>query len=242
MTADYQPAEYWSDRLAEVGGLRSTGHVSYGEVYNRWLYKRKGVVLARALRDVRRVDRALDLGSGVGWVVEQLQRAGAQHVHGVDISDAAVAELRRRFPTWTFDTVRLGEQPVPAADGSFDVATFLDVAYHIVDDALWEATVADAARLLVRGGGLVVIDAFAPTEIRPASHVRFRAADRWHEHAEAVGLQHVSTTPCYRWLSRSRGASQLRRLPETARAVIEYGLDAVLPSPAHLSCAVYRKG
>ena len=241
MADDYQPAAYWADRLAEVGGLRSTGHVAYGEAYNRWLYRRKGMVLGRALRRVSTLDRSLDLGSGVGWVVEQLLQRGARHVHGVDIAAAAVEDLRRRFPTQTFDVVRLGEEPLPLDDGSIDCTTFLDVAYHIVDDALWEGTLAEAARVLVPGGGLVVIDAFAPEEIRPASHVRFRAADRWHAAAGTVGLEHVETLPCYRWLSRPRGVSQLRRLPESARGAVEYALDLAMPSPAHLSCVVYRR-
>ena len=241
MADDYQPAEYWADRLAEVGGLRSTGHVASGESYNRWLYRRKGHVLGMALKEARSLERTLDLGSGVGWVVEQLLQRGARHVHGVDISAAAIDDLRTRFAGHTFDVVRLGEEPLPLGDASIDCATFLDVAYHIVDDGLWEATLAETARVLVPGGDLVVIDAFAPQEVRPASHVRFRAAPRWHAAAEAVGLEHRSTIPCYRWLSRPRSASRLRHLPETARAAVEYALDLVLPSPAHLSCVVYRK-
>lgn len=238
---DYLPAEYWSDRLASVGGLRSTGHVAYGEAYNRWLYKRKGVVLDKALHHVSSTERVLDLGSGVGWVVEQLLRRGAQHIYGVDISESAVAALRERFPEHRFDQVRLGEEQLPLEDASQNVATFLDVAYHIVDNDLWGSAVAEVSRALVPGGSLVVIDAFAPTEIVPAPHVRFRSASHWDDRAASVGLEQVTRLPCYRWLSRPRGSSRLRRLPETARAVLEYGLDAVLPTPAHLSCIVYRK-
>jgi len=243
MTADddYRPAEYWADRLAEVGGLRSTGHVAYGEAYNRWLYRRKGEVLARALQRVEALDRALDLGSGVGWVVDRLERAGASHVHGVDISAAAVAALRERHPSFRFDEVHLGEQPLPVADASIDCVTFLDVAYHIVDDALWEQTVAEAARVLRPRGSFVVIDAFAPAEIRPAAHVRFRAADRWHAVASAAGLDLVTTLPCYRWLSRPRQASILRRLPDSWRGAVEYLLDSIVASPSHLACAVYSR-
>lgn len=241
MAEEYVPAQYWSQRLAGVGGLRSVGHVAYGEAYNGWIYRRKGVVLGRALRQVASVGRALDLGSGVGWVVDQLRRHGAVHVHGIDISPDAVADLRVRFPAFTFDEVRLGEQSLPVVDGSFDVATFLDVSYHIVDDGSWEHAVAEAARALRPGGSLVVIDAFGAEERVPASHVRFRSAGRWHGHARSVGLDHVSTIPCYRWLSRPRDDSVLRVLPQQARGAIEYTLDTVLPAPSHLACTVYAR-
>lgn len=238
---DYTPADYWSGRLSEVGGLRSTGHVSYGEAYNRWLYRRKGIVLQHALRRVDGIGRALDLGSGVGWVVDQLQRAGASDIHGVDISAGAVAALRARFPSFAFDQVRLGEEPLPRGDESVDVATFLDVAYHIVDDDLWAGTVREVGRVVRRGGGLVVIDAFARDEQRPAPHVRFRAADRWHEVAGDAGFVPIATMPCYRWLSRPRNASRLRRLPETVRGAIELGMDAIKSTPSHLACVVYER-
>lgn len=241
MVDDYRPAEFWSDRLSEIGGLRSTGHASYGEAYNRWLYRRKGIVLDRALRVVGPFNRALDLGSGIGWVVDRLQRAGASHVHGIDISAEAVTHLRERFPEFIFDQVRLGEQPIPIDDGSIDCVTFLDVAYHIVDDGLWERTVAEAARVLRPGGSLVVIDAFGPAEVRPAAHVRFRSAERWHRVARGVGLSPVEQLPCYRWLSRSQGASVLHRLPERIRGAVEFGLDAVAATPSHLSCVVYSR-
>lgn len=241
MPEDYVPARYWTQRLAGVGGLRSVGHVAYSEPYNRWIYLRKGVVLGRALRKVASVERALDLGSGVGWVVDALHRHGAGHVHGIDISDEAVVGLRERFPADTFDQARIGDEPLPVDDASFDVATFLDVAYHIVDDAAWERSVAEAARALRPFGSLVVIDAFGASEQRPADHVRFRSAERWHGHAAAVGLDVVATLPCYRWLSRPRDESVLRVLPQPVRGALEFGLDAVLPNPSHLACTVYAR-
>lgn len=241
MPEDYVPAQYWAQRLAGVRGLRSVGHVSYGEPYNRWIYRRKGVVLGRALGHVASLERALDLGSGVGWVVDALHGHGAGRVHGLDISADAVAALRERFPDDRFDQVRIGDEPLPVDDGSFDVATFLDVAYHIVDDTAWEQAVAEAARALRPFGSLVVIDAFGATEQVPASHVRFRSADRWHAHAAAVGLDIVTTLPCYRWLSRPRHQSMLRRLPQSLRGAMEYGLDTVLPTPSHLACTVYSR-
>ena len=237
---DYRPQAYWSDRLRRVGGLRSTGHQQYSESYNRWIYRRKGVVLRGALRGAD-LTRVVDLGSGVGWVIEQLDALGAREVVGIDIADDAVVALQQRFPRHTFHQVVLGAEPIPVEDGWATTATFLDVTYHIVDETAWESAVADAARVLAPGGRLVVIDAFGAEERRPASHVRFRSLARWELHASAVGLVLDARHPCYRWLSRGRDESQLRRLPQRARGAIEYGLDAVLPRPAHLTAAVFRR-
>lgn len=238
---NYDPPSYWSDRLASVGGLRSTGHAAYSEEYNRWVYRRKGRVLAAALSDVATMEHAVDLGSGVGWVVEQLSVMGAAHVHGFDISEDTVAELQGRFPAHQFDALRLGEDVLPLDDGVADVVTLLDVSYHIVDDDAWENCVAEAARVLRPDAVLVVTDAFGAEEDRPAAHVRFRTVDRWHEHAAACGLRPHSLRPCYRWLSRPPSASALRFLPQRARGALEFALDAVAPSPPHLRCAVYKR-
>src|SRR6059058_2601072 len=100
MAEKYEPAAYWSDRLAGQYDLRGTGHLSYSARYNQWLYRAKRRALRRALRSLQPRARALDLGSGTGWVVAELIRAGAD-VEGCDIAELAVKRLSEQFPETT---------------------------------------------------------------------------------------------------------------------------------------------
>ena len=147
----YQPEPYWSDRLGDNFNLRGTGHIAYDEAYNRWLYRAKGVALRRALRLTPHGGRALDIGSGVGWVIEELLSRGLA-VEGADISPESVARLRGGFPDVPVLRAVDRAQPIERADATFDVVTMLDVAYHVVDDELWRAGVAEVIRVLKPGG------------------------------------------------------------------------------------------
>ncbi|HEX6391741.1 MAG TPA: class I SAM-dependent methyltransferase, partial [Solirubrobacteraceae bacterium] len=154
----YRAEEYWTDRLGRDCSLRGVGHASYSERYNAWVYRTKGRVLDELLSGVPFAD-ALDIGSGTGWVTEQLARRGAA-VTGVDVAAPAVEHLRRRFPELTFVRLTVGDEPLPFPDASFDVVTMMDVAYHITDDARWANALGEIARVVRPGGRVVATDAF----------------------------------------------------------------------------------
>jgi SAM-dependent methyltransferase len=233
---DYQPAEYWDRRLA-ADGLRPTGHHCYGEAYNRWLYRGKGWALRWALRGMPASALALDVGSGNGWVVSKLLSRGMT-VEACDIAPVAVERLRRRWPDLRVEQVALGTGPLPWPSDRFALVTMLDVAYHVVDDGLWQAGLAELARVLAPGGRLVVTDAFGDRDASPQAHVRFRSADTWAAAAAQAGLRLVRSKPLYQWLSREPGDSRLSRLPDGLRGGIEFGLDRVFQTRPRLRITV----
>jgi SAM-dependent methyltransferase len=241
MPPEYRPEEYWTARLERDFSLRGVGHVSYSERYNAWLYRRKRDVLRGALAGIAPPVRALDVGSGVGWVVaELLEQVGAE-VEGCDIAAVAVERLRRRFPRASFFQAALGAEPLPRAEASYGLVTVLDVAYHVVDDEGWLAGVADLARLLAPGGRLVVSDGLQDVDRTPQPHVRFRSRARWEAALDAAALDLVAVEPCFRWLSRERAQRGFAHLPDGARGAIEYGLERVAPRPAHQHVLVASK-
>ena len=240
MTDPYRPADYWSKRLAADFSLRGTGHQCYSEGYNAWLYKAKGRALDRALEGLTPPVAALDIGSGVGWVVEQLL-ARRFEVDGCDIADVAVERLQDRFPAVPFFRAEVGADPLPRPDASFDLVTMLDVAYHVVDEDRFDAAIADLARVLRPGGRLVVTDGLGDVDVVPAAHVRFRCRDRWEEAAAASGLVVADVFACFRWISRDQDVPVFRRLPGRIRGAIEYALDRTVPRSPFLRCAVLRK-
>ena len=240
---DYRPEQYWSERLERAPGLRGTGHIQYSEGYNEWVYRRKGDVLRQELRRLLPRERALDVGSGVGWVVEQLHRSGVRHVDGCDIAAAAVEQLQSRFPDDRFFTAAIGADRLPVDDGTYDLLTMLDVSYHITDDDLWEQALGELARVAGPWAALVLIDTFGEKTVAPSAHVRFRSLEMWRGALEAVGFRaERPPVAVYRWLSRSKGDSVLRHLPDRARGPIEYGLDRVAPYiRPHMRCLVAIK-
>lgn len=238
---EYEPASYWSDRLAGQYDLRGTGHLAYSAGYNDWLYRKKRRALRRALRSLEPGARALDLGSGTGWVVQELMRAGAR-VEGCDIAELAVERLRERFPEATFFQTTLGTEPLPQDDASFDVVTALDVMYHVTDDEAWLRATREAARVLRPDGLLITSDGMGIADRVPRSHVRFRSSQRWAEAASEAGLRLERLDPYFRWLSRDREEGAIvGRLPDRARGMVEYALETLVPRPPHMRLAVFSR-
>ena len=231
---EYRPRPYWSDRLAQIGGLRATGHASYSEVYNKWMYRRKGQVLRRLLP----VDPGdtLDIGAGVGWVVQKLHALNARSIKACDISSAAVETLLSRFPRHQFFVCAIGEDRLPLTDASLDTITMLDVAYHVVDPELWPAGLREIRRTLKPGGHLIVTDTF-DVDHHPNLHVRFRSLATWEAELSKLGMKLDRMEPLYRWLSREVDESWLRRLPMSVRAPVELLLEQLLPHPPHMQMA-----
>jgi SAM-dependent methyltransferase len=237
MAVEFDPKTYWSQRLADVSGLRGVGHLEYDARYNRWLYRQKRRVLDEALSDVPAGATALDIGSGVGWVVGYLQARGLS-VAGCDISEEAVAALSRAHPTGDFFSLAIGSAPIPRADAAYDVITMMDVAYHIVDDARWRAAIGELARVVRRHGQIIVTDAFGETSHSVADHVRFRSARDWEDAAAEAGLRITRVGPLFRWIARPRNLRGWRRLPDDVRGGIEFALESAAPVSPHMRWAV----
>ena len=99
--------------------------------------------------------RALDLGAGSGWLSHRLASFGHQAV-AVDRLDDEVDGLGacRHYPV-TFAVVEADFDALPFEAGQFDVVILNSSLHYSPDPA---ATLAEARRMLVAGGSLVVMD------------------------------------------------------------------------------------
>lgn len=91
--------------------------------------------------------RVLDAMSGSGLSIPALLERGA-HVTGLDVSDAAIAAMRRRWPQIDAVCASITRSGLP--DASFDAAVVVGGLHHLhphLDEA-----VAEIHRLLVPGG------------------------------------------------------------------------------------------
>ena len=232
--------DYWAARLDRHYSLRGTGHLSYSEAYNAWLYRAKRRALRPELDRIHSGEPVLDLGSGTGWVVSELLARGVA-VEGCDIAPVAVERLRAAFPGVTFFELELGRRPIPRPDGAFAAITALDVLYHVTEDSAWESALAEIARVVRPGGRLIASDSFGDDDNVPAEHVHFRPLRRWRAAAGKVGLELVSTRPLYRWLSRDPERGALARMPGAVRGPLEYALELAARRPPHMRIAVFER-
>jgi SAM-dependent methyltransferase len=143
---------------------------------------------------------------------------------GCDVSAALVSAAREHLPGVTI--VEAGVPGLPFDDQSFDVVAMLEMLYYVDDQA---AAIADAARLLRRGGSLVVA---APNPDRPTFNpspfsTRYLRVPELASLLERVGLR-VTVYGAFpvdaptwrdRWLERLRGpAVRLHLIPRSMRA------------------------
>jgi len=102
--------------------------------------------------------RLLDVGTGPGTIPIQLKkRVPDLSITGLDIDSAMLtraAAYRRRFGI-SFDLVTGDGTCLPFADSSFDVVSMFFALHHLDEPA---AFLAEAGRVLVKGGHLLVID------------------------------------------------------------------------------------
>ena len=143
-------------------------------------------------------ERALDVGCGVGHTLRRIAPLVA-FVVGADATlemmqagrDSVVTAPNAAF-------AQTDASALPFADASFDLATCRLAAHHFTDPA---AAFHDVARVLRRGGRLVLVDNYAPDDpavdaflneletLRDASHVRNHTIAGWRALLEGAGLR-----------------------------------------------------
>jgi SAM-dependent methyltransferase len=99
--------------------------------------------------------RVLDVGSGNGYVLSRYAAAGA-HVHGVDLTEAAIRLCRRRFELMTLPGRFLvgSAEALPFDDRSFDCVCSMGVLHHTPDTA---RAVQEVFRVLRPGGRVILM-------------------------------------------------------------------------------------
>ena len=96
----------------------------------------------------------LDVGCGIGWLVWQFARGGA-NVTGIDLSDNSLALARRRldYDGLQAELVKGNAQELPFPDGSFDFVTSAGVLHHTPDT---QKAINEVYRVLRPGGRAMI--------------------------------------------------------------------------------------
>lgn len=131
--------QYWDERWNRVKD----------EYPHAWARRRGAAILALLGSLPLQHPRILDMGCGTGWFTGELARIG--EATGVELSDAAVALARSRYPHATFIAGNVLDMELPTAH--FDVVVSLEVIAHVEDQ---DRYLEQAARTLKPGGYLVI--------------------------------------------------------------------------------------
>ena len=103
------------------------------------------------LDEVRRGDRALDLGCGAGEFTAVLAEAGARAV-GADVAEAALTRARAHHPELDFRLIPI-DGPLPFEDNAFDLVWASEVIEHVADTGRW---LSELRRVLAPRGRLLL--------------------------------------------------------------------------------------
>lgn len=170
------------------------------------------------LANIQANDRVLDVGCGTGaLLMEATNRLGtAISCHGVDRSAEMLAYAREKAAALgisaTFGEASADSLPFP--DASFDVV-FNTLMLHHLPVSMQTAAVLEMARVLRRGGRIVIVDMERPGKIPPVLSI--------------VGMLHffhpahaVSTAPDWKELAKlleQNGVQIIRQCPVWGRSV-----------------------
>ena len=133
--------------------------------------------------------RCLDIGCGVGFVMEYLAgRSFYLHPHGVDVSDLAIEQARNRLASWIPNVdqrvIRVQCMSLPFEENFFSLVTCFDVLEHL-DESDIAAALSEMTRVVRSGGiffGSVSCRTSKVTDVNGDSlHRTVRSPDWWIE-------------------------------------------------------------
>ncbi len=159
--------------------------------------------------------RALDVGCGSGGVLWLLRERGYD-VHGLDFSERAVAEIRRR----NLGIVKTADiqQGIPFT-GTFDLIVCFEVLEHLYEPIRALQHMRDK---LAQGGVLIATTPYPGTATDP-SDVSIKLPEQWINLMKEAGFGYVKAQP-------------VRYLPYVWR--LHRRLGQLFPVPARLSTTV----
>jgi len=196
----FDPVAYWEDRLQKNPGITGVGYTSLGERYNKWLYRVRGKVFKRVVRQLS-IDwpaaRVLDIGSGTGFYIQRWKDIGVGSVTGSDLTEVAVSRLQAKFQNTDFVRVDIGGSLEDLGTGRFDIVSAFDVFFHIVDDRRYQRAIENVHSLLRTGGWFLFSDLFLHGPTQRSIHMVSRSWVEVDQLLQATGFEVVRRLPMF---------------------------------------------
>ncbi len=234
MSEEFQPQEYWEERLSANLGLTTVGHAGLGYAYNAWLYRARYRALHRALAAAQiraRGAAVAEIGVGSGAYIPFWQSEGINHLTGLDITQVSVGALAARYPGYIFAQCDIGVALPETARRDHEIITAFDVLFHIVDDAHFAVAIANMARLARPGGYLLISDSLADRAWGPTTTEYHRTYADYRDALASAGVRVVGVEPIFYTMTTTfAGSPALSRF--TRRTTRAIGKLAARPATA----------
>ena len=201
----YNPREYWNKRIKSQPNLRGTGHIAFNETYNSYLYRLKILALEKALNNYSidiKGKSVLDVGSGTGFFINYYDMNGAKEICGIDIAEASISLLNKKYPKHSFQTIDIGTHDINIKK-QFDIINVFDILYHIVDNRLFENAIYNISNLLCSDAYVLITDVFGENDLVPADHVRFRNLHKYEILLKKNKIDIIDVLPLYNSMNRN---------------------------------------
>ena len=198
MEFDYKA--YWNKRLVGDFGLESVGFLGLGKRFNKWMYEVRRVNFKRTIAKFRieRPSRILDIGSGSGFYVAQWSESG-HRVTGIDISEQAVSNLRKKFKYSEFHLIDISAEKVDGKD--FDVVSCFDVLFHIVDDARLDVALRNINAMLKEEGLFFLTENFLTGPEKRLDHHVSRRLSSYEDLLNRNGFTILHRAPVFYFMN-----------------------------------------
>jgi SAM-dependent methyltransferase len=195
----YDPQEYWNNRLTRDFSLAGVGFLGLGLEYNKWLYRARLRALARLLKE-HGIDpgkkRILDIGVGTGFYLDFWEKTGAKAIVGLDVSEKSIAELKAKYRYHKFVKQDISEPGILGGE-KYDIITAFDVLFHIVDEVKFEEALKNIRNWSHNTTKIIVSDSFLRKSRSPAFYEKDRTLLRYKEVFNAIELEIVDLQPIF---------------------------------------------
>ena len=165
----FNPKEYWDNRLSEEYSLKGVGDIGLPISYNHFLYRVRKKAFRIAVKNIgvkgqNNLLNVLDVGSGTGFYIRQWKNYGVKSIVGSDITDTAILRLQKKYQDVEFIRQDIGCSLAETLDNrKFDVVTAFDMLFHIVNDSNYIKAILNFSNLVKKNGYLVFSDNLSPS-------------------------------------------------------------------------------
>ena len=178
--------EYWEARHRESNILKAGGDRGLSDAANKLFYAlRAGRLLELIARRFNPLSPLLilDAGCGRGLFSDLLSRGG-HIVTGIDSSKTAIEYCIDNCSGEYFCSEIRNFRP----RSLFDVVYSIDVMFHILDDRVWEDSLANLCSTVITGGLLIITDTHLKERWIKGDYIVHRPSDDYLGVTQQVGL------------------------------------------------------
>ncbi len=199
--AEFNPKQYWENRLNQNYDLQGVGYINLGKSYNNWLYQVRKVVFNTKILPylTKNISHAhiLDIGSGTGFYIARWKEASGRNVTGCDITSVAVTNLKGKYPDFNFIQADIGDELTNLETNKYDIISAFDVLFHIVDDDRFNKSIKNISNLLKPDGIFILSDNFIHQPTMRAEHQVSRNIEEINKTLSDNGLAIIARIPMF---------------------------------------------